>query len=98
MKNAARSELVRKLPSVDDLMRGPALLSLAASHGQASVVDAVRAVLASLRRMEYGLLHEDALQLALSGITDAVENQLRLSLGYSPAGDQRHGSHPAYQP
>ncbi|MGC2541136.1 MAG: L-seryl-tRNA(Sec) selenium transferase [Candidatus Sulfotelmatobacter sp.] len=84
VKNAARSELLRKLPSVDDLMRGPALLSLAASHGQASVVDAVRAVLASLRReIESGLLHEDALQLALSGLTDAVENQLRLSLGYS---------------
>ncbi len=65
-------------------MRGPALLSLAASHGQASVVDAVRAVLASLRReIESGLLDEDALQLALSGLTDAVENQLRLSLGYS---------------
>ena len=71
VKNAARSELFRKLPSVDDVMRGPAFLSLAASHGHDSVVDAVRAVLARLRQeITSGLLDEDALELALSGLTE----------------------------
>ncbi len=71
-------------PSVDDLMRGPALLSLAAIHGHDSVADAVRAVLARLRQeITSGLLNENALDLALSGLTDAVENQLRQSLGHS---------------
>jgi L-seryl-tRNA(Ser) seleniumtransferase len=84
VKSAARSELFRKLPSVDDLMRGPAFLSLAASHGHASVVAAIRVVLAGLRQeITSGLLGENELQLALSGLMDAVENQLRQSLGYS---------------
>jgi L-seryl-tRNA(Ser) seleniumtransferase len=84
VKSAARSELFRKLPSVDDLMRGPAFLSLAASHGHGSVVAAIRVVLARLRQeITSGLLGENELHLALSGLMDAVENQLRQSLGYS---------------
>ena len=84
VKSDARSELFRRLPSVDDLMRWPAFLSLAASHGQASVVAAIRVVLARLRQeITSGLLGENELQLALSGLMDAVENQLRQSLGYS---------------
>jgi L-seryl-tRNA(Ser) seleniumtransferase len=84
VKSAARSELFRKLPSVDDLMRGPAFLALAASHGHGSVVAAIRVVLARLRQeITSGLLGENELHLALSGLMDAVENQLRQSLGYS---------------
>ena len=84
MKRTAASEIFRKLPSVDDVMRGPAVLVLAASYGHDSVVDAARAVLARMRQeIASGLLNEDALQLALSGLADAVENQLRQALGYS---------------
>jgi len=84
VKNTARAELFRKLPSVDDLMRGPAFLSLAASHGHDFVVDAVRSVLFRLRQeITSGLLDDDALELALSGLTDAVEKQLRQELSYS---------------
>jgi L-seryl-tRNA(Ser) seleniumtransferase len=84
VKNTARAELFRKLPSVDDLMRGPAFLSLAAGHGHDFVVDAVRSVLFRLRQeITSGLLDDDALELALSGLTDAVENQLRQELSYS---------------
>jgi L-seryl-tRNA(Ser) seleniumtransferase len=84
VKTAAASKLFRQLPSVDDVMRIPAVSALTASDGQASVVDAARFVLASLRReITAGLLDGDALELALSGLAGAVEKQLRHALSYS---------------
>ena len=84
MKNAALSELFRKLPSVNEVMAAAALNSLAASYGRDSAVDAVRVVLARLRgEITSGLLDEKALDLALWGVADAVEKQLRQSLSYS---------------
>ena len=84
MKIAAASELFRKLPSVDDVMRGPAITALVASYGHAPVADATRAVVARLRQeITSGLLDENALQLALSGLVAAIENQLRRALSYS---------------
>ena len=84
VKTAAASELFRTLPSVDEVMRIPAVSALTASDGHASVVDAARIVLASLRReLTTGLLDGDALELALSGLAGAVEKQLRQALSYS---------------
>ena len=84
VKTAAPSELFRKLPSVDDVMRGPSVGSLAAGYGHDSVVDAARVVLGRLREeIASGLLDSDGLELALSGLAGAVENQLRQALGYS---------------
>src|SRR5216684_2342233 len=84
VKTAAPSELFRKLPSVDDVMRAAGVNALAASHGHESVTDAVRSVLAQLRKeITSGLLDEKALQLALSGLTGAIENQLRNALRFS---------------
>jgi len=84
VKTAVLSELFRKLPSVDDVMRAPAVRSLTASYGHDSVVDAARVVLTRLRQeITSRLLDEDALQLALFGLAGAVESQLRQSLGYS---------------
>jgi len=79
-----RSELFRKLPSVDDVMRSPAIEALATNSGHDSVADAVRAVLVQLRlEITSGLLDDDALELALSGLTGAVERRLRQALSYS---------------
>jgi L-seryl-tRNA(Ser) seleniumtransferase len=84
VKRTSAPEIFRKLPSVDDVMRGPAVRALAASHGHDSVTDAVRVVLARLRNeITSGLLNEDALGLALSGLDGAIENQLRKALGSS---------------
>jgi L-seryl-tRNA(Ser) seleniumtransferase len=84
VKNAALSDLYRKLPSVNEVIAAAALSSLAASYGRDSAVDAVRVVLARLRQeITSGLLGEGALDLALSGLADAVEKQLRQSLSYS---------------
>jgi L-seryl-tRNA(Ser) seleniumtransferase len=84
VKSAAPSDLFRQLPSVDDVMHVPSISSLAASYGHDSVVDATRVVLARLRQeIASGLLGNDALQLALSGLPEAVEKQLRQALAYS---------------
>jgi len=86
VKTAARLQLFRKLPAVDDVMRDPAVSALVASYGHDSVVDAVRAVLTRLRQeITSGLLNDDngALELALSGLPGALENQLRQALSYS---------------
>ena len=78
MKAAIPSQLFRKLPSVDDLMRLPSIAELAASYGYPSAVDAARSVLSGLRQeIASGLLNEERLTLALSGLPEAVENQLR---------------------
>jgi len=84
MKSAAKSELFRELPSVDELVRTPNLAALAGSQGTAAVTDAARAVLARLREeVASGLLDEPALRIALDGVSNAVENQLRQALGHS---------------
>jgi L-seryl-tRNA(Ser) seleniumtransferase len=84
MKISAASELFRKLPSVDDVMRRNAISGLIASYGHEPVADATRDVLARLRQeITSGLLNENALQLALSGLVAAIEKQLRRALSYS---------------
>jgi L-seryl-tRNA(Ser) seleniumtransferase len=84
MKISAASELFRKLPSVDDVMRRTAMGALIASNGHGPVADATRDVLARLRQeITSGLLDENALQLALSGLVAAIEKQLRRALSYS---------------
>jgi L-seryl-tRNA(Ser) seleniumtransferase len=84
MKTTAASELFRKLPSVDDVMRSVAVSALIASYGHEPVVEAARDVLARLRKeISSGLLDENSLQLALSGLPPAIENQLRHALRYS---------------
>src|SRR5580698_2778053 len=84
MNKTSKSELFRELPSVDELVRAPGVAALAAGHGAAAVTDAARAVLARLREeIASGLLDEISLQLALSGIADAVEQQVRRAAKYS---------------
>ncbi len=84
MKNAARAELFRKLPAVDDVLRAPAAASLAECYGHDFVADAARAVLARLRQeITSGLVDDDALEFALTGLMGAVEHELRRALEYS---------------
>jgi len=84
MKSTANSQLFRKLPSVDEVMRDPAISSLAGSNSHEFVVDAARLVLGRLRQeIASGLLDENGLELALAGLAVAVENRLRQSLRYS---------------
>jgi len=84
MKSGAKSELFRELPSVDELTRTPAVAALAVIHGSPAVTDAARAVLGRLRQeIASGFLDGPALQLALTGIVGAIEEQLRRALSHS---------------
>ena len=84
MKSASKAELFRELPSVDELVRTPGLAAVALEHGIAAVTDAARAVLSRLREeISSGLLDGGSLQIALSGITGAIESHLRQALSLS---------------
>ena len=84
MPTTSKSDLYRKLPSVDELLHSSALASIIAADGQAAVTDAARAVLTRLRaEIAAAPLDAAAVDLALSGISDAVMRQVRQSLSYS---------------
>jgi L-seryl-tRNA(Ser) seleniumtransferase len=73
--------LYRKLPSVDELQRNPELVALASKEGQVPVTDAARAVLATLRQeIAAGRLDANGVDLALSGLADAVRRRVRQAL------------------
>jgi L-seryl-tRNA(Ser) seleniumtransferase len=83
-RKTANSELFRELPSVDEVVRRPGVVSLSAVHGNTAVTDAIRTVLASLREeISSGLLDSSGLQLALGGLTGAIEGRLCDSLRWS---------------
>ncbi len=88
VKSSARSggkaELFRRLPSVDELLKGADMVALIEREGRTAVIDAVRTVLDRLRaEVAAGALDEDRFQLAVSGVATAVERQLRQALAYS---------------
>ncbi len=84
MKTATKSDLYRKLPSVDDLLREAGLMTLVARDGHAAVADAARAVLARLRtEISDGHLDSAAIEAATAGLVGAVEIQLHKTLSYS---------------
>jgi L-seryl-tRNA(Ser) seleniumtransferase len=84
VKITSSSQLLRKLPSVDEVVRDLAIRSLTESCGHDSVVDATRIVLARIRQeITSGLIDDDGLDLALLGLAEAVEKQVRLALRYS---------------
>jgi L-seryl-tRNA(Ser) seleniumtransferase len=75
------NDLYRKLPSVDELQRSRQLVGLASKEGQAAVTDAARDVLASVREeIARGQLDANGVDLALSGLDDAVERRVRQAL------------------
>jgi L-seryl-tRNA(Ser) seleniumtransferase len=91
MVPASPQSLLRKLPSVDELLRSPSVMTLVTRDGRAAVTDAARTVLARLREeIVAGQLegppagdrgmNERRVELALAGIEDAVEQQLSRSL------------------
>jgi L-seryl-tRNA(Ser) seleniumtransferase len=84
MKAASKSDLYRKIPSVDELARSAELAGLISQEGQAAVTDSARAVLARIREeIAAGRLDAEGVDLALSGIVSAIERELRQSLSYS---------------
>ena len=84
MKAAAKSELFRKLPAVDDLLRRAEVRALSEREGHAATAAAARTVLERVRaEIAAGRLDESAVELAIAGLPEAVERQLRQSLQMS---------------
>ncbi|HYK50997.1 MAG TPA: hypothetical protein VEU94_14815, partial [Terriglobales bacterium] len=84
MPVTSKTDLYRKLPSVDELLQSRELAAVVSGDGQAAVADAARAVLARLRsEITAARLDASGVDLALSGIAGAVERQVRQSLSYS---------------
>jgi len=79
-----QTELYRKLPGVDELLRTAGLSHLILEEGKTAVADACRVVLDRLREEIFsGRLDAARVDLALSGVVAAVEHQLRENLRYS---------------
>jgi L-seryl-tRNA(Ser) seleniumtransferase len=90
----SKSALFQKLPSTDELLRHPDMRALIECEGHTAVAESIRVVLARLREeiaesqadgsgMDEKSLDEKSLDLALSGLSGAVERQLRQSLSNS---------------
>jgi len=78
-----KTDLYRKLPSVDEVLRDPAVSALASSEGLAPITDAARTVLNTLRgEIGAGNLDATTIELALAGIPSAVERQVREAASY----------------
>jgi L-seryl-tRNA(Ser) seleniumtransferase len=79
-----QSVLFQKLPSTDELLRHSDIQALIESEGHVAVAESIRVVLERLRQ-EIGnhQLDEKSLDLALGGLSPAIERQLRQALGYS---------------
>jgi len=72
------------LPSVDAILRSPALEAVVSREGQTAVADAARTVLARIREEVLAArLDENGVSLAVSGLGEAVERQMRANLAYS---------------
>jgi L-seryl-tRNA(Ser) seleniumtransferase len=88
VSTANKSALFQKLPSTDELLRHPDMQVLIEREGHSAVAESIRAVLALLRQQigqedAGGQLDEKSLDLALGGVSAAIERHLRHSLSYS---------------
>ena len=84
MPVADKSDLYRRLPSVDELLRLPEVAGQVEREGHAAVAEAARAVLGRVREeIAAGRLNATEVELAISGLSEAVERQLRQALQLS---------------
>lgn len=84
MSAANQSALFQKLPSTDELLRQSEMQALIEREGHSAVAESIRVVLARLRQeIADRQLDEKSLNLALGGLSEAIERQLRQSLSYS---------------
>jgi L-seryl-tRNA(Ser) seleniumtransferase len=84
VSSISNSALFQKLPSTDEVLRQPEIQSLVEREGHTVVAESARVVLSRLRQeIATGQLDEKSLDLALGGMSDAVERQLEQSLSSS---------------
>ena len=84
MSTGSNSALFRKLPSIDEVLRPAEVQRLITNEGHTAVAEAARVVLSRVRQeIAEGRLDERALDLALSGLPEAIAREVRRALSYS---------------
>ncbi|MDR3746954.1 MAG: L-seryl-tRNA(Sec) selenium transferase [Acidobacteriota bacterium] len=84
MSSPANSDLLRQLPSVDELLRAPQVEALLQKNGRAPTLASARTALEQLRAaIVAGGLHEEQIRSRLDDLPREVERLLRESLRYS---------------
>lgn len=84
MSAASKSDLFRKLPSVDELLRDKAVAQLIEREGRSATTAAARNVLEKMRAdISSGALAGEQISEALAQLPSAVEQGLQKSLAYS---------------
>lgn len=84
MTKNSTNDLFRQLPSIDELLRTPALERLIEREGRAVVLEAARQVLAELRRqIASGALSADGVAAAVENLSATIESRLALLLSCS---------------
>ena len=84
MASKLNSDLFRQLPSIDELLRVPALQHATQSFGHAATLEAARTLLDDLRRkISAGSLDQEALAAAVAQGPLTIEQQLNDSQNHS---------------
>lgn len=83
--NPAKSALYQLLPSVEELLRHPAIAPLVHIHGQVMAVDAIREALAGIRKgIAAGRLDSsESIALAIGALPGTVQQQLDSATAFS---------------
>lgn len=83
-KSAAQSELYRKLPSVDELLRDATVVAIEAQAGHAVVLEAARTALETLRtEIAAGTVREADIDVQVANLPEATGREVRRSLAPS---------------
>jgi L-seryl-tRNA(Ser) seleniumtransferase len=81
---SSKSDLFRRLPSVDEVLRSPELAPAIAREGRALVTEATRSVLEQLRlSIQNEDLDENTLDQSVGGLADAVAKNLSATTDWS---------------
>jgi L-seryl-tRNA(Ser) seleniumtransferase len=84
VKAVSKSDLYRKLPSVDELLRHPELADAVARDGHVAVADAARAVLERVRKDISGSDPDPhVVGATIPGLVDSIRQELQRSLACS---------------
>ncbi len=84
MKLDFKSDLYRRLPSVDELARSEEIFPLIQREGEVAVLNAARSVLARLRsEISAGIIDESGIDIALTTLAPALEIELQQSSKFS---------------
>lgn len=84
MNLVSQSEMFRRLPSVDELLRQPEVAALVMHHGHAATREHTRAVIDRLRAtIASGSLDDEQLAAAIDDAPREIEQRLRQAMAYS---------------